>query len=140
MKKTTKILCLVLILMSCSLIDAYSSVIVTIKLARHRDCKGFGWCYAKIVIEPDDIKPEGNIGIGDASITDDGRLQVTFNPSTGLTPEALETYFSKDEFLFEDDFPVPSEILEALKYPYEYTIKEGTYSIERKGELITVLF
>lgn len=141
MKNIKKILLLVFILTAANVIEAYSSIIVSFHIARHRDCKGFGFC--KITIESEDIpvvRPIGNIGNAVADINTTGRLILKINKKTGLVPEAFNTYFSKGIFICEDDFPVPSEILKALNYSRPYIIKAGEYPITISGDIITIEF
>ena len=139
MKKITKILLLSFILICANMIDAYCSATITFKIARHRDCKGFGWCKWEIVII-DDGGPAVNKGTAIVDVNEEGHLVLTINKEKDLSPEAFETYFSKGIFICEDDFPVPFEILKELKYPDSYTIKEGVYPVTLKGDNISIEF
>ena len=141
MKNITKILLLVFLLIGSSAIEAYCSIVVTIHIARHRDCKGFGWCkfevYYTVEIVP---RPIGNQVNAVADINRSGHLLLTFNKKKDMTPEAYNMYFSKGVFLCEDDCPVPDEILKTLNYIKPYTVKAGEYPITINGDIITVEF
>ncbi len=138
--KTIRIVLLAFILIGTNMVEAYSKVIVTITLARHRDCDGFGWCRGTIVVDPAP-RPIGNVGNAVAEINAAGRLTLTFNKSTDLSPEAFNKYFSKGTFVCEDDFPVPVEILKALGYSGSYTVAKGNYNITTTRDgLLTITF
>ncbi len=139
MKKLTKILLLSLLLIGGSVIDAYCICTITIKIARHRDCRGFGWCNAKIVIEKD-VELEYQSANAEASQNQQRRLVITLNKKTDLSAETFETYFSKGTFLCEDDFPLPSEIIKAVGLDDGYVIKAGKYPINIKGDILKITF
>jgi hypothetical protein len=139
--KTFRIALLALLLIGTNMVEAYSKVVVTIVFARHRDCQGFGWCNGSIVVDPATLpRPIGNVGNAVGEINSTGRLTLTFNKDTDLSPEAFNKYFSKGIFVCEDDFPVPAEILKALGYSGSYTVQKGNYNITTKNGLITVTF
>jgi len=137
MNKFLKTLILGLVLVSSTVIEAYSNAItVTIVIARHRDCNGFGVC--KLTVKTGTDIPFANTAIATISTSDGGHMVLTFSRSSGMSPEAYSTYFSKGVFVCEDDCPVPSEILKALQYAGTYTIKAGKYPAVLKGDTITV--
>ena len=140
MKKTFMIILLTFVIVSANVISAYSTVTITIKIARNSDCKGFGLCEFKI--QSDDIlaRPVGNDGKALAEMRSNGRLVLKLNKKTDISPEAFETYFSKGVFVCEDDFPVPDEVLKAMDFKGKYTIKAGSYDVKQKGDLLTVVF
>lgn len=141
MKKIKKILLFVLILMGSNIIDAYSSIIITLKIARKRDCKGFGWCKGTVLFEDDGAaKPIGNTVNALADFMKDGRLIITLNKKTDMTPEAFTTYFSKGTFLCEDDFQLPDDMLKALNHVGNYIIEPGEYPVKIDGDLVSVIF
>ena len=136
-----KILLLLLVLIGSNVIEAYSSVIIVLKFGRPRDCRGIGICEGKIVITTDDApKPIGNQVNAIADINMEGKLVLAFNRKTDLTTEAFQTYFSQGNFICEEDFPVPPEILRTLNYPGSITVKAGDYPITMKGDVITITF
>ena len=140
MKKTFMIILLAFVMVSADVVTAYSWVTITIKIARKKDCLGFGWC--KITIQSDDIlaRPVGNDGKALAEMRSDGHLILKLNKKTDISPEAYETYFSKGVFVCEDDFPLPEEVLKALDIKDKYIIKEGSYDVTQKGDLLTIVF
>jgi hypothetical protein len=139
MKNLKRIFFIALILIGSSVIDAYSSCIVTIKLARHRDCLGFGWCKLTITIEDD--SPSANKCISNVAVNANGQLEFTINKKTGLTQSDYDKFFSKGTFLFEDDFPVPTDVLSAAGYKgSSLTIKAGTYPVITQGDNLKLTF
>jgi hypothetical protein len=139
--KTFRMAFLAIILIGSSLVEAYSKTVITITLARHRDCEGFGWCRGTIVVDPISIpRPVGNVGNATVEINKEGRLTLSFNKATDLTPEAYNKYFSSGIFICEDDFPVPAEILKALGYSGSYTVSKGNYKIISKDGMLTIVF
>ncbi len=146
MKNKMKILVLTLLLISGSVIEAYSSITITFRIARHRDCKGMGWCkWEAIIIDDGNEKDgkeggDGNDGTGIIGLNERNRIILTINRKTDLSPEVYEKYFSEGDFICEDDFPVPGELLKALNLKESYIIKEGKYPISEKGELLTIEF
>ena len=134
------IILLAFVMVCADVIYAYSWVTITIKIARKKDCLGFGWC--RFTIQSDDFfaRPVGNDGKAQAEMRSDGHFVMKLNKKTDLSPEAYETYFSKGVFVCEDDFPVPDELLKAMDFKGKYTIKEGSYDVKQKGDLLTVVF
>jgi hypothetical protein len=136
MKNLKRMLLLVLILIGSNVIEAYSTVVISIYLARHRDCQGFGICKIKI----GDEAPMANLARGRLDLNSENQLVLSLSKKSDLSAEAYDKYFSKGVFVCEDDFPVPSDVLKALGYSGSYTIKAGTYPVTLKGDLITVVF
>jgi len=137
MKNLKRMLLLVLILIGSNVIEAYSKIVIKIVIARHRDCEGWGFC---------EWSASGDVGpvlarqaIATVDVNSDNRLVLTFSKKSML-PETFTQYFSKDNFLCEDDFPVPSAILKSLNLTKPYTIKAGSYPVVINGDLITVEF
>ncbi|MCX6290488.1 MAG: hypothetical protein NT126_01835 [Bacteroidetes bacterium] len=139
MKKIIKRLIIAFILIGTSAAEVSAKVIVTIVLARHRDCEGFGWCRWTIEVPPLQF-PFENIGRAEIDMDDERHIVLTMNADKDITPEAFKTYFSNGFFLCEDDFPLPAEILKEIGYEDDYTIKAGKYPISIKGETITITF
>jgi len=136
--KTIKIILLAFILVGTNLAEAYSKVVITIVIARHRDCEGFGLC--KISAEGT-IPLNRNTGHATADIDGAGHFKLTINKNTDLTPEAFDKYFSNGVFVCEDDFPVPTEVLKSLGYTRNYTITKGNYNITTgRDGLMTITF
>lgn len=140
MKKTFMIILLAFVMVCADVIYAYSWVTITIKIARKKDCLGFGLC--RFTIQSNDIaaRPVGNDGKALAEMRSDGHLILKLNKKTDISPEAFETYFSNGVFVCEDDFPVPDEVLKAMDFKGKYTIKAGSYDVKQKGDLLTVVF
>lgn len=129
------------VIVSADVINAYSWVTVTIRIARKSDCKGLGICQFTIKSEEEILaRPAGNAGNALSEKGREGRLVLKLNKKTDISSEAFETYFSKGVFVCEEDFPVPDEALKALHLKDKYTIKAGSYDIQQKGDLLTIVF
>jgi hypothetical protein len=135
--KTFRIVLLAFILIGSSVVEAYSKIVITIVIARHRDCEGLGFCDMSGKIG----SLNRNTGHATADINGAGKFTLMINKNTDLTPEAFDKYFSKGVFICEDDYPVPGDILKSLGYTGNYIITKGNYNIitSRDGT-ITITF
>ena len=102
-----------------------------------KDCKGFGLCITfgfetlKMANGPKNI----NSAIGEAFFNDQGEFVIEFLKDYMLN-ETQSIYFDQN-FKVEEEYELPREILDKLKYKGEYIIKTGQYDIEdRNGRLI----
>jgi len=138
MKKIISLFTLVFVMICMDVTVAYcNKIIVTIVIARHRDCIGFGLCEVTVKVPPKDLLQ--NVARASIDISGDGKLVVTINRSI-LNDDTYETYFSGDTFLCEDDFPVPDEILKYFDGIDSYTIRAGRYPIVKDGDDLVIEF
>ena len=139
MKNINKIILIILLLVGSSAIEAYSKLVVKVKIARLMDCRGFGVCFIYIWDE-DMILSRENEAIATADINQKKQLTLTFNKFDGMSPAVFEKYFSKGFFICEDDYPFPNDILKAFNYDGDYIIPAGKYPVTINKETITVVF
>lgn len=89
-----------------------------------------GWVPLSVTIEP----TEKNSAYGEVYM--DGETFVVEFILDNLRKDTKSTYFA-DNFIMEDSFEVPREILDKLKYDGDYIINQGDYPIlETKSRLI----
>ena len=69
-----------------------------------------------------------------------GQLEMTINTKTGISAEDLTQYFPKNMFRVDADYTFSEEMCELLNIPSNFTIKKGTYLVERNDDLLTVQF
>jgi hypothetical protein len=104
------------------------------------DCDGFGICKLDWGIEKamDPAKLDVNQAYGEAYFEDDGHFVIEF-PKDHLKNETASTYF-RSTFKVDEEVQIPRELLLRFKYPGDYRIKTGEYSISDKDGRLIVKF
>lgn len=111
---------------------------VSLEFGRKPDCKGFGICYIKLNFFDGPGGLGKNQANAEAYFDQQDHLVLDFLKEY-LGSETKSVYFPKS-FIMEEDYEVPREILEKLKYYKPYVIKAGSYEYAETEERITVKF
>lgn len=106
---------------------------------RSKNCDKFSICDIEIGIS--EGKLANNQGNATAEFDKNGKFMLTIDKDKGLTSECYEKYFESGQFIIEEAFDVPENILTELdNSPDSYTLRVGKYPVEEEGNNLIVRF